>query len=200
MFIALLLAGPMFFVTPPASAQNWSDCPEFDSGLALGDIATVSDADASPLLLRRSPSLTASVLARIPVNTELEILGGPRCNDGWGWWRVRYNDQSGWVGEVGPEGLYNLLPPADSGSCLRIEHVVEIGNRARVTPGLSNRIRSEPGLDSEQVGTARPGVIFRILDGPVCKDGYWWWQIRYRGITGWTAEGQEDEPWLERVS
>lgn len=199
-FLVLLILVSTLMSALPANAQGWGECPEADSGLAIGDIATVNDADSSPLPLRRSPRLDASVLVNIPVRTELEILDGPRCNDGWGWWKVEYHGRIGWVGEVGPEGLYNLLPPADSNSCLNLEtHPVEIGDRARVTPGLSNRIRTEPDLESEEIGLARPGRVFRVLDGPVCADGFWWWQISYRGTVGWTVEGNEDEFWIERV-
>lgn len=202
MFVFVLLSAIGFSLSLPSPtfAQNWNECPEASSGLAVGDIATVSDADDLPLPLHRYASLTAPVRVNIPVRTQLEILDGPRCNDGWGWWKVEYRGMIGWVGEVGPEGLYNLLPPENSDSCLNLpEHAVEIGDRASVTPGLSNRIRNEPSLDGEQIGLARPGVIFRVLDGPVCADGYWWWQIRYRGIVGWTVEGEENEPWIERV-
>jgi hypothetical protein len=190
----------------PAQAQNWSECPEANSRIAVGDTVTVSDADSSPVALHRSPRLSSTILAQIPIRTALVIIDGPRCNDGWGFWKVRYNNQIGWVGEVGPEGLYNLIPPANSGSCLVIEHVVEIGGRARVTPGLSNRIRAEADLESDQIGTARPGVVFRVLDGPICQDGIWWWKISYPSpngtgrIIGWTAEGHEDEAWIEPVN
>ncbi len=199
---ALLIAVSLLIVVLPAQAQDWSECPETDSRIAVGDVVTVSDADSSLLALHRAPRLSSTVLAQIPIRTELEIIDGPRCRDGWGWWKVSYNNRTGWVGEVGPEGLYNLVPPANSDSCPIVQHAVEIGDRAKVTPGLSNYIRAEAGLDSEQIGMARPGVTFRVLDGPVCRDGYWWWQIRYRGLVGWTVEGDSEtgEAWIEPIS
>jgi hypothetical protein len=34
----------------------------------------------------------------------------------------------------------------------------------------------------------------KIIEGPVCQDGYLWWKIQKdNGISGWSAEG---EPWM----
>lgn len=206
--LALIISASLFVVVLPAQAQNWSVCPETPSRVAVGDTVTVSDADNLPLALRLAPRKSSRLIASIPIRTELEIIDGPRCSDGWGWWKVRYNNKVGWVAEVGPEGLYNLIPPANSESCPIIDHAVEIGDRAQVTPGLGNRIRAEADLDSEQIGTARPGVVFLVIDGPVCSDGYWWWKISYPRangtgrIIGWTVEGDTltGEPWIEPVN
>lgn len=187
-------------VPTPALAQDWSECPEVDSRIAVGDTVTVSDANSLSLRLRRYPRLDAPIVDYIPVNTELEISAGPRCADGWGWWFVHYNGHRGWVGEVGPEGLFNLEPDPNSGSCLNLDLPLEVGDRAQVTPGLSNRIRQDHDLDSEVVGLARPDVTFRIIDGPICQDRFWWWKIRYPGgVVGWTVWGEEYEAWIERV-
>ncbi|MCL4208905.1 hypothetical protein KJZ63_04745 [Patescibacteria group bacterium] len=205
--LALIITASLFVIALPAQAQNWSECPDAPSRIGIGDTASVSDADSLPLALHRFARSSSTVLAQIPIRTELLIIDGPRCNDGWGFWKVSYNNKVGWVGEVGPEGLYNLIP-VNTESCPTIDHAVEIGDRARVTPGLGNRIRAEADLDSEQIGTARPGVAFRVLDGPVCSDGFWWWKISYPRangtgrIIGWTVEGDTvtGEAWIEPVN
>lgn len=208
--LMLLIAVSLSAGSLPAQAQDWSQCPEADSRIAVGDIVAVSDADNLPLALRIAPRRSSRLLASIPIRTELEVIDGPRCSDGWGWWKVQYGRHTGWVAEVGPEGLYNLVPTEDSGSCLIVEHDLEVGDRGRVTPGLSNRIRRAASLESQQIGTARPGIIFRVLDGPICQDGYWWWKISYPSpngtgrLIGWTVEGEENETgyemWLEPAS
>lgn len=70
---------------------------------------------------------------------------------------------------------------------------------AQVTPGLSNRLRSGPGLGYGVLGTIPPGNPLSIISGPSCSDGYTWWQVNYQGTVGWTAEGNGNEMWIERV-
>jgi len=77
---------------------------------------------------------------------------------------------------------------------------IEVGDQARVTPGVANRIRSGAGTGYSQVGSAQPGVIFNIVGGPTCANGYKWWEINYGGIRGWTVEGDDSEAWIEVVS
>lgn len=74
------------------------------------------------------------------------------------------------------------------------------GTQARVTPGLPNRLRESPSLQGRELGTIPAGGVVDVLDGPACANGYTWWQVRYRGQTGWTAEGPAGEHWLEPLS
>jgi len=76
---------------------------------------------------------------------------------------------------------------------------VQVGGQARVTPGVANRIRSGAGTGYSRVGTAQPEVVFDVVGGPTCADGYKWWEINYGGTRGWTAEGDDSEAWIERV-
>lgn len=73
-----------------------------------------------------------------------------------------------------------------------------IGEGGRVTAGLPNRIRTEPE-DGEIIGRMPAGSEFTILDGPICgtNDGLTWWQVDYNGLVGWTAEGENENYWLE---
>ena len=53
------------------------------------------------------------------------------------------------------------------------------------------RIRSAPGLGGGTVGRAEPDTEFTVVGGPVCLDGYIWWQLRGKDgrLNGWAAEG-----------
>lgn len=78
-----------------------------------------------------------------------------------------------------------------------IESRLMIGQEGRVMDSTPNRIRSEPALNGTYLGQIEGGDSFLVLDGPVCADGYAWWQVEYGSLTGWTVEGQGSEYWLE---
>jgi hypothetical protein len=72
-----------------------------------------------------------------------------------------------------------------------------IGGQGRVTPGLPNNVRLEPSSRGQYLGEIPSGGIFFVLGGPVCADGYAWWQVNYEGLVGWTPEGLNRDYWLE---
>ncbi|MBN1963671.1 MAG: hypothetical protein JW910_03425, partial [Anaerolineae bacterium] len=45
-------------------------------------------------------------------------------------------------------------------------------------------------------GSVPGGESFAVLDGPVCADGFNWWQVDYGGQVGWTVEGSGSEYFL----
>lgn len=66
-------------------------------------------------------------------------------------------------------------------------------------------MRSEPSTDSELRGSIPGEYLFIVLDGPICAEGYQWWQIQTVNeggnyIYGWTVEGSGNTYWLEPVS
>ncbi len=77
-----------------------------------------------------------------------------------------------------------------------------IGHNARVTitNGQPVKLRNEPGLSGKFLLNLLEGEIFKVVDGPICKDGYNWWKIQTnKEIFGWAAEGNSKgyflEPW-----
>jgi hypothetical protein len=82
--------------------------------------------------------------------------------------------------------------------------LIEKGDYAYVNPSppTPNRLREKPSLSSTKIGEIPPGRItnrtvrnkFLIIDGPVCADDYIWWYVDYRGLKGWTTEG--DKYWI----
>lgn len=72
-----------------------------------------------------------------------------------------------------------------------------IGETARVLPGDPNNVREIPSREGALTGTIPGGEVFQVLDGPVCADGFNWWQVEYGTLTGWTVDGTGAEYWLE---
>ena len=72
-----------------------------------------------------------------------------------------------------------------------------VGGMGRVTPGLPNKVRSEPASGAGQIGAIPGEGVFNVIGGPRCADGYTWWQVDYNGLMGWTAQGDGAEYWVE---
>lgn len=100
----------------------------------------------------------------------------------------------------------------DSATCTDAEPRLTIGELGRVLSDNAVNIRAEPRTDIQRLGFLRGGSSFTVLDGPVCAEGYVWWQVDYTpndydtaefgdadSITGWMAEGDptSGEFWLE---
>ncbi len=75
-----------------------------------------------------------------------------------------------------------------------------IGEYGRVGPGSPNNVRNQPAASGDRVGEIPAGGEFAIMDGPVCADGFNWWQVDYNGLVGWTVEGSGSDYWLVPIS
>lgn len=74
---------------------------------------------------------------------------------------------------------------------------LSVGAAGRVTAGMSNRLRAQPGTGGAILALIPGGGMFVVLSGPTCADGYNWWQVNYNGVIGWTAEGSGADYFLE---
>lgn len=82
-----------------------------------------------------------------------------------------------------------------------------VGDIARVTftDGTSTRLRSEPESGNNQVASLGEGAEFEIIGGPVCSerpgrnDAYIYWEVTVfaNGLTGWVAEGDFEDYYIE---
>jgi hypothetical protein len=93
------------------------------------------------------------------------------------------------------EGAWKPCPDA------RESHL-HVGDHARVStdPPLPSRVRDKPGTeDTTVVGQIEPGEEVVIFDGPVCANEMVWWKVGSleQDLTGWTAEGDRDDFWLD---
>ena len=71
--------------------------------LVVGDPAVTAEGPVTEFPLRSSPSIVASEITRLPSETYMIVLNGPRCGDGnnlYAWWQVRAEDGTiGWIQE-----------------------------------------------------------------------------------------------------
>lgn len=67
----------------------------------------------------------------------------------------------------------------------QISEKLSIGQGVYTTDEL--RVRTEPGLASPIIETVKKETSGVILEGPIDKDGYTWWLVRYFATTGWSA-------------
>jgi uncharacterized protein YraI len=65
-------------------------------------------------------------------------------------------------------------------------------------PAQNNNVRRRPDTSAPLVGQIKPGEEVEITGGPVCQDGYIWWQIISVStrLSGWTSEGDNNNYWL----
>ncbi len=164
-----------------------------------------------PNTIRPQPN-SGTRLGTIPADGEFSVIGGPSCgSSGRVWYQVNYNGVVGWTAE-GEGSTYWLRPangvppfvpppnnPPINTTCTLAPRLAS-GFTGMVVPGLPNALRNQPGLEqsgSTVIGNLQQGAIFTVLSGPVCRDGYNWYQVTAGGATGWTAEGENGVYWLD---
>jgi WD40 repeat protein len=70
------------------------------------------------------------------------------------------------------------------------------GITAQTSSGQSNNVRDAAHADANRIGQIPPDSQFQVLSEATCADGYYWFQVDYQGLVGWTVEGAEGEYWL----
>jgi len=77
---------------------------------------------------------------------------------------------------------------------------LSVGMQAYISddPPVPNRVRALPSTDATIWGWIYSGETVEVLDGPACSNSWVWWKVRSlkTGLTGWTAEGDQDAYWL----
>ncbi|MBK9123720.1 MAG: hypothetical protein IPM16_11460 [Chloroflexi bacterium] len=75
---------------------------------------------------------------------------------------------------------------------------VGAGARVTFTDGTPLNVRQQPG--GALVTTLQEGTLVAVIDGPQCLNGYRWWNLRMNdGVTGWSAEGDSEDYYLEPI-
>lgn len=148
---------------------------------AKGDTVVVS---TDALNLRSDAGLDGTVRNVLAQGTILNVLDGPRSDDGYVWYKVAIQGteaNSSTVGWVVEDWLGTHGGNSDD---------FEVALGVRVVDGPVN-VRSTGGTTKSIIGTLQTGVEVPV-DGGVAKmttaDGYEWIAIRFgNGILGWVA-------------
>jgi hypothetical protein len=109
---AYIVSAPETTATPTATASGRSICPgALPSRLQVGESGMVSLDPPVANRVRQEPDRDAEILGQIMPGEKFTVLEGPRCADGWTWWRVRSRaqDLEGWSSE-GDAATYWLQP------------------------------------------------------------------------------------------
>jgi hypothetical protein len=97
-------------------------------------------------------------------------------------------------------GLVAEHPDCTSGwTRLRVDSYAKV---AEVDPS-PNRVRDAPHTSAKMISQIYPGGIVRVLEGPVCANGFVFWKVESQSIPGggigWTAEGDGQKYYLEPI-
>lgn len=95
-----------------------------------------------------------------------------------------------------PTTAVPLPPSATPANCLTPLDF-RVGDTIVLIGGIS--IRTEPNPDSALIIQFPDRREFIILGGPVCRDGFNYWNIQGHSLTGWAAEGRLDIYWMSLV-
>jgi hypothetical protein len=215
--------GQPVLVSPTTLVEEEKDIPQTsvpgeDNELKVGDKVTVFIED-NMLLLYSEPSEESDILEALMNGVDVTILDGPVTVDNVVWWQILSPSRSeGWIvssinGQpvlIGPEAKARLNAthtpsptpsPSPTPTPVHCPGVLPprlvIGAQGRITPGPPNNLRQQPSIRSAKIGSLPAGGVFRVISGPVCSDGYAYWEVEYNGKIGWTAEGNNYEYWAE---
>lgn len=144
---------------------------------------------------------TSDVVADVPIDSRVKIIGGPTTKDRLTWWQVETKDANGkviegWMAESASTGA--LLEKVDGDTSPSVPAVAgkfKEGNGIVTTDFV--RMRKKPGYfdkpSTDIVAELWQGTVGVVIDGPVEEDELIWWQVRARDgdgrlVTGWMAE------------
>lgn len=98
---------------------------------------------------------------------------------------------NGWLGDLSAASTF-----IDTSTCAADYTRLKVGMQATVIgseDATFNNVRSTPTVRNNIIATLPIGSTVKILDGPICADGFVFWKISSdeftNGMEGWTAEG-----------
>lgn len=109
----------------------------------------------------------------------------------------RYRYELLLLSEEGGDGIENIQCLGAPDSRLSVGDIGQV----TFTDPRPLRVRSLPNLTGEILTEIDPGATFEVVGGPICADGYLWWNISLDEglVEGWSAEGTLENYFVEVV-
>jgi len=109
--LPLFIEPTQSIVSTPEQEDDTGFCPEaIETRITVGDHARVTYGDPRLVRLRADAGLSGDVLDLLSLGQEFDVVGGPKCKDGFVWWEIKLDDYSGvWVAE-GKDNNYHIEP------------------------------------------------------------------------------------------
>ncbi|MCB9437816.1 MAG: Ig-like domain-containing protein [Anaerolineales bacterium] len=103
-----------------------------------------------------------------------------------------------YLSATGGSGIGNVECVGAPTSQLYVGATAQVG----LTDPRPSRVRQQPTTASEIITTYEPGTTVQIQNGPICGDGYLWWEIynEVDNVTGWMAEGTQGNYFIEPLA
>ncbi|HEV2528787.1 MAG TPA: SH3 domain-containing protein [Thermomicrobiales bacterium] len=143
---------------------------------SAGKTAVVS---AAQLNVRSTPSLSAPIVATLPLNTQVYLATGPVTADGYTWFRLQSPSAAGtstFLGWAVTAFLAGVAAPP-------VQQEFAYGSTVSVTANLLN-VRANPSTSAAIVATYAFGRTAKITGGPTVANGITWYAV---DNVGWVA-------------
>lgn len=145
--------------------------PLNDANISIGDWVGLS---TDGINVRTRTSLSAEVMKILLAGDVVEVLEGPRQDEGYTWFKLATDLGDGWAVD----------------QYLKVESaaILAAGDTARVIDGELN-LRAAPSEGAEIIGVLADGAFVEIIDGREEADGRRWVRVHSsRFGSGWSAE------------
>jgi hypothetical protein len=172
--VAVVIALGAVFAAPAST----SHAARASSGIAVGTNAQVI---WQFLRLRTGPSLFNAIITNMPEGSVVSVIDGPWAADGFQWWEVNYQGNTGFAADVG------LAPAGLSAPACNVTCALSPGIEVLVVNTPILHLRTSHTLHCSIILTMPEGATLTILSGPFVADGFHWWQVDYQGTMGYAA-------------
>ncbi len=113
------ISGPVGNAMDVLEEQSSTCSGALPTRLKVGDYAYVSKNPPIDNTVREGPGTDQPIVGYIAAGHSMQVLSGPRCSDGYTWWKVQSTRNAsviGWSAEGG-EGEYWLVPCESKSAC-----------------------------------------------------------------------------------